>query len=127
MRLIVCGGRDYQDILTAFRVLNHLHRLRNITCVISGCARGADSIGEHWADSLGIPVARFPARWEVHGKSAGPIRNGQMISEGRAEAVFAFPGGAGTANMVRQAKAADLKVWTLSDDWERIEGGPKNG
>ena len=49
-----------------------------ITEVISGTAHGIDTLGEKWAERHGIPVKRFPADWNAHGKSAGPIRNRQM-------------------------------------------------
>jgi len=52
----------------------------------------------------------FPADWSRHGKSAGPIRNRQMLIEGRPDIVVAFPGGKGTANMIKQAVEAGVKV-----------------
>lgn len=113
MRLIVCGGRDYADQECLFRHLDAFHKAEGVSCVISGAARGADTLGELWAAARNVPVARFPANWDLHGKSAGPIRNTQMLAEGRAEAVYAFPGGAGTANMVAQAKAQGVPVWTV--------------
>lgn len=120
MRVIVCGGRDYADVECLFRHLDAFHKAQGVSCVISGAARGADTLGEAWANARGVAVARFPANWELHGKSAGPIRNAQMLAEGRADAVYAFPGGAGTANMVAQAKAAGVPVWTTEG---KVEGG----
>jgi len=52
----------------------------------------------------------FLANWRTHGKAAGPIRNQQMLDEGRPHLVVAFPGGTGTADMVRRAKAAGVPV-----------------
>lgn len=48
------------------------------TLVVSGCARGPDLLGEAWAAANGIGVARFPAKWDLHGKAAGAIRNQEM-------------------------------------------------
>ena len=53
----------------------------------------------------------YPAQWDVYGRRAGPIRNQEMIDEGKPDGVVAFPGGKGTADMVRRAEAAGLKVW----------------
>lgn len=50
--------------------------------------RGADALGEHWATAHGIPVERFPADWDKHGRAAGPIRNEAMAREGDALVVF---------------------------------------
>lgn len=86
------------------------------TLVIEGEARGADTMAAHWARTLGIEVAAFPANWDDHGRAAGPIRNKQMLDEGRPDAVIAFStdlaNSRGTANMVRQARAAGVPVWT---------------
>jgi UDP-N-acetylmuramoylalanine-D-glutamate ligase len=51
----------------------------------------------------------YPAKWDLHGKSAGPIRNQQMLDTG-VDLVIAFPGGKGTAHMVSIAKKAGVKV-----------------
>lgn len=51
--------------------------------VIEGEAPGADSLGREWAESHGIEVLKFPADWTRHGRAAGPIRNRQMLVEGK--------------------------------------------
>lgn len=108
MKVIIAGGRDY-ELTDADRA--RLDRARSelpITEVVCGCARGADTGGEDWAKARGVPVARFPADWKKFGRSAGPRRNLQMAQY--AEALIAFPGGSGTANMVQQATERGLKV-----------------
>ena len=111
MRILVCGGRDYTDKESVFRALDAVHAKRGITRIIHGDARGADSLGKEWALSRGIPHIPFPADWNKHGKRAGPIRNQQIIDEGKPDGVVAFPGGVGTADMCRRAEAAGVKVW----------------
>ena len=56
----------------------------------------------------GVVVEEFKADWDKFGRAAGPIRNAQMLREGKPDLVVAFPGGRGTANMVAQAKARAL-------------------
>lgn len=51
------------------------------------------------------------ADWQTHGKAAGPIRNGAMLAKHAPDGVVAFPGHNGTADCVRQAEAAGIKVW----------------
>lgn len=114
MRVLVCGGRDFSDIALVVAALDALHRKRSIDIIITGGALGADRLGERWAEANGIMWVQYPAQWEVYGKSAGPRRNEQMLREGKPDGVVAFPGGAGTAHMVRIAKAAGVKVWEVS-------------
>lgn len=111
MRVLVCGGRDYNDRATIYRVLDEIHARTPVRCIIGGGATGADHIGAIWAFSRNIPdFVRFDADWKLYDKAAGPIRNQQMLDEGKPDLVVAFPGGKGTADMVRRAEAAGVKV-----------------
>lgn len=109
MKVLVCGGRDYADRDKVFGVLDGCLAAGEVSVVIHGGARGADSLAHEWAISRGIPPAVFPALWSEHGKAAGMIRNRQMLAE-RPSLVIAFPGGRGTANMVGIAKKAGVPV-----------------
>lgn len=109
-RVLVCGGRDYKDVDAMYRILDAAHASNPIECLISGMARGADSIALMWADEHGIPVAPYPADWQGHGKGAGYIRNQQMLDEGKPRLVLAFPGGRGTDDMVRRSHKAGVPV-----------------
>lgn len=110
IRVLVCGGRDFTDAWWLEEVLSGLHARAPIGVLIHGAARGADSLAQHWAIANSVEVAAFPANWEEHGRSAGPIRNKTMLDYGRPDLVIAFPGGRGTADMVRQAKKAGVPV-----------------
>lgn len=112
MRVLVCGGRDFADWSLLNAALSDLipESIRDTSVIISGHARGADLLGERWAKAEGIPVSRFPADWEKYGLSAGPIRNKQMLTEGRPHLVVAFAGGKGTANMIKQSRKAGVSV-----------------
>jgi len=110
-RILVCGGRDYNDHAAITRTLSHFDPLTSI--LIEGGAPGADThAADHASDEEWVAVECFPARWSLHGKAAGPIRNQQMIDEGRPDLVIAFPGGRGTADMIRRAHAAGIPVQT---------------
>ena len=110
MRVLVCGGRDYTDKDALYAYLDLLHSVQPIEVVIHGAARGADSLGAQWAKDRGIKVDPYPADWKRHPKAAGPIRNQQMLDEGKPDLVVAFAGGRGTADMVRRSIAAGVKV-----------------
>ncbi len=111
MRVLVCGGRDYHDRSAVERALWKLDaELWPIRVVLHGGASGADAEGMLWAVGAGRAALAFPADWTKHGKAAGPIRNQQMLDEGVPDLVLAFPGGRGTADMVRRAKRAGVNV-----------------
>jgi ribA/ribD-fused uncharacterized protein len=112
MKLLVSGGRDFDDVEFIVTHLNRLHKARTITQLIHGAAKGVDTIAAFWADESGILPRPFPAEWVEYGRHrAGPIRNQQMLDEGRPDALFAFPGGSGTADMVERAEKVLPEVW----------------
>lgn len=114
MRVLVCGGRDFDDDALLISELDLLHSQWGFTAVIEGGARGADRMAGLWADTRMIPHRCFPADWKKHRSSAGPIRNQQMIDEGKPDMVVAFPGGKGTGDMIRRARAARLIIIQIS-------------
>lgn len=116
MKVLVCGGRDYRDSQRAFAVLDELHRQgegNRITQLIEGGANGADRLGREWAEARKVPFQTVHADWAAHGRAAGPIRNAAMLAL-RPDLVVAFPGGRGTADMVRRSKAAGVRVLDVS-------------
>lgn len=112
MRVLVCGGRNYADYAHVEEIMDALRAERGITHVIHGAARGADMLAFAWAvKRLGAEnVTGYPADWLRFGMKAGPWRNQQMIDEGKPDLVVAFPGGKGTADMVRRARQANIET-----------------
>lgn len=116
MRVLVCGGRDYEDRARVWSVLNELHSRQKITTVITGGAKGADTFARGWAvGTPGVTSLVFPAKWAEQGRGAGPRRNQQMLDEGKPQIVVAFPGGVGTADMVSRARKAGVKIIKIGD------------
>jgi hypothetical protein len=105
LRIVVTGGRDFDDYA---KVSGALGVFSGSIELAHGCARGADSLCERYARSRGWTVRRFPADWNRLGKRAGVVRNQQMIDEFRPDVAVAFPGGRGTADMVRRLKVAEI-------------------
>lgn len=108
MRVLVCGGRDYRDEVRVFKELDQIKP----SDLIEGGASGADTLAYRWAKRNLDADHRhtYDADWDRHGKAAGAIRNQRMLDEGKPDLVLAFPGGRGTADMVRRAKRAGVKV-----------------
>ena len=112
------GGRDLawpQQRVAAELLARSSGRLVHL--LLHGGARGADAAIGRAAQQLGWSSLVMPAQWQLHGRAAGPIRNRELLEQAvaRAEAhsspgyqasvlVVAFPGGAGTASLVQQAR-----------------------
>jgi hypothetical protein len=110
IRVLVCGGRDYTNRRILFDALDRIAERHNGVHVIQGGATGADALAREWCRERMCSYSHYPADWRAHGRSAGPIRNKQMLDEGRPHVVVAFPGGRSTADMIRQAEAAAVAV-----------------
>ena len=78
IKLIVAGGRDCTDEQVLFRALKKFPELSEPDEIVCGMAKGADYLGFNWATCLDIPIAKFPADWNRHGRKAGPLRNIEM-------------------------------------------------
>lgn len=115
-RILVCGGRRYSDMHAMFKTLDSYtaaggeHALDTVSCLVTGGAPGADTLAERWARDRGVPLMIMPAAWDKFGPSAGPIRNGWMLEHAKPDLVLAFPGGAGTKNMMTRAALAGIEV-----------------
>jgi hypothetical protein len=79
MIALVCGGRDYADSCAINVALDAVHREKNITRLIHGAARGADSLAAAWVRSRGIPPDAFPADWKKDGKAAVEARRATAL------------------------------------------------
>lgn len=125
-RVLVCGGREYADREELYETLDSFHETRPFAALIHGAARGADTLAGEWARERGVPEITRPADWQRHGRAAGPIRNHEMLRESL-DLVVAFPGGRGTAHMVRIAIEAGLQVLIVNagaSQEERSNGNP---
>ena len=116
MKVLVCGGRDYKKVVKVYSVLDELEGWYGPIEIITGMARGADMHAYSWASDRGRVIHEYPALWSRHGKAAGPIRNQKMLKEGQPDIVVAFPGGKGTAHMVKLTQRAGVKLWRIEDE-----------
>ena len=107
--VLVCGGRDFTDRAAVFAALDAV-LAQGPVHVITGGARGVDSLAIEWAEQRGVSWQTYAADWRRHGNRAGPIRNQQMIDEGKPDFVLGFPGGSGTADMLSRARRAGVMV-----------------
>lgn len=111
-KVIVAGSRDFSDYQFMVKKLDFLlsRKSHEKICIISGGARGADSLGERYARENNLKLKVFPADWNTFGRKAGYIRNEQMADN--ADALVAFWDGQskGTQHMINIAKRRGLSV-----------------
>lgn len=108
--IIVAGDRDFTNYDYLEQCLNSLFNTERPRTIISGCARGVDTLAIQYAQKHNLPLMKFPADWDTHGKSAGPIRNREMARNATHLVAFLTPHSKGTRNMVKQAREFGLTV-----------------
>lgn len=117
MRTLICGSRTfkYLDVMDAL--------MSTIPCdgvIVVGGATGADQLGKEWAEKWPEyrTVEEYPARWDLHGKAAGPIRNQQMLDSGIDHCVAfvdkPLEESRGTADMVKRCLNANVPVTVVA-------------
>jgi len=114
MKIIIAGGRDFKNASLLATTMDTILRGVETVTIVSGGARGADSLGEWYAGCHNIPVTIFKADWGKYGKSAGYRRNEEMAQN--ADALVAFWNGKskGTKHMIDLAKKAGLTTTIIS-------------
>ena len=119
LRILVCGGRHFEDYNLLKNILDKVLQLKKLTPkdveIVSGHCKGADMLGEKWAEENGANTKIFPADWALYKKSAGPIRNKQMIDyitcfSDKLVVAFVSPNSKGTKQTIKLAKKNNIPV-----------------
>jgi hypothetical protein len=119
-KVLVCGGRDFDDCVFLYRQMDKIDKLYNIYCVVEGDAKGTDKMAGKWGRFRKKEVKVYPAKWKKFGKRAGPIRNLTMLEDNSdIELVISFPGGNDTRNMVDKAREKKIAVYDLRFNYEK--------
>lgn len=116
MKIIVCGGRDFTNAKLIWDTLGRFEYTHGkIKLLVHGAAFGADSIAGEYAKRYNVPCQEFKADWNKYGKGAGPIRNKTMLEHIDPNWIIAFPGGKGTANMVKIGKRRGVYIMEVKE------------
>lgn len=111
MRVIIAGSRDINLLKSQVQEVVDASGFE-LTTLVCGVARGVDMCGHAWAFTRHIPIDKYPALWEEHGKSAGYKRNVQMADNADALIAVMKPGGSkGTQHMIDIAQSKGLRVF----------------
>ncbi len=109
-KVIVAGGRDFNDYPLLEKKLDRLlENMPNVE-IVSGLAKGADSLGLKYASQKNLPVIKFPANWREYGTMAGYERNIQMADYADACVCFWNGKSRGTKHMIRIARKFNLQL-----------------
>lgn len=110
MKLAVIGSRNFLDYPFLESKLRELAALFSVEEIISGGARGADSLGARFASEHGIPFKVFSADWARLGRRAGHLRNKEIVAY--ADVLVAFWDGCsrGTRDALLQARRAGKRI-----------------
>lgn len=121
VKVIVAGSRtanNFELVEKSLMMYFKEHKLHRADVeIISGTARGADQLGEQFANKYGLKLTKFPADWDKYGKSAGYIRNEEMAKYANENGIlFAFWDGKskGTNHMINLAKKYSLNIIVIS-------------
>lgn len=115
MRIIIAGGRDFKDFDNLCRACDYYlqNKEKDSIEIISGCARGADTLGEKYAKIHNYKLTKFPAKWNIHHRRAGFIRNEEMAEYADALIVFWDGMSKGTKHMIDTAIKYGLELRIL--------------
>ena len=117
LKVIMACGRIFNDYNMLEQTLDYfLQNHMNDVCILCGMARGADILGHAYAQKHGCKVEEYPAKWDIHGKRAGFMRNEEMAKN--ADALVAFWDGEshGTKDMIRRARKHGLDIRVIRYD-----------
>ena len=124
LRIIIAGSRDFNDYellkKSAIEIITKKTMLPDLTRIISGGARGADTLGERFANEMGLEISRFIPDWDGLGKRAGYVRNAEMakfaVEDDNNGMLIAFWDGQsrGTKHMIDLAKRYGLEVHVVN-------------
>lgn len=112
MKVIVAGSRNYKNKDFIYKKLDEILKAFDDVEIVEGGANGVDFYAKQYAIDRGIPYVEFPANWDLYGRKAGPLRNGEMAHYSDALIAF-YNGSKGTKNMINTAKKRNLKVYVI--------------
>lgn len=112
-KIIIAGGRDFMDYNLLREKVNKILQEKRVThkiVIISGCARGADTLGIRYASENVFDVEEYPAEWDKYGKKAGYMRNAEMAENANALIAFWDGKSKGTKHMIDIATEKNMPI-----------------
>lgn len=114
-KVLVCGGRKFDDEKFLYDILDAMHAEFKFTEIIHGGAFGADKLAGKWASERGIKETVYRPNYSKYPPHIAPFRRNTVMAQQKPNLVVAFPGGNGTADMVKKAQRHKLNIIILDE------------
>ena len=124
MKVVITGGRDFNEKKYIHEQLDKIHSETPITLLVQGNAIGADILSGMWATKNKIKMLTVKADWDKFGNKAGLIRNIEMADMYDYDMVIAFPGGRGTAHMIEYCESRNMNIIKIPQPPHKTEEQP---
>ena len=114
MKIVVAGSRDYTNYEEAVEFIEQCIQelaVFNDIIILSGGCRGADMLGERYANEYGYKTEEFPAQWDKFGEAAGIIRNKEMADNPDAIICFLDGKSKGTKALIDYTRASNKTLF----------------
>lgn len=114
MKLAIVGSRSFKDYESLKTTILSLYEIDDIEFIISGGAKGADTLAKRFAKEHQIPISIHKPLWEEYGNSAGIVRNCRIVRE--CDEVIAFWDGEskGTKFTIKYAEEQNKEVLIIN-------------
>lgn len=119
-KVIIAGSRTFDNMPLLIEKMDYLLENKKEVEVVCGCAKGADELGYRYALLRGYSIKEFPADWDRFGKSAGYIRNAEMVDYADAAVVFWNGESRGSKHMIDLAKEKNIPVKVIKYSEEEV-------
>lgn len=112
VRVAVVGSREFDSYKLVENTVDSILAERGLkdVLIVSGGARGVDTLAELYAIRRNLPKKVYKANWTEYGKAAGPLRNTQIVENSDLIIAFRLPGSRGTQNTINQAKERGVET-----------------
>ena len=115
-KVIVAGGRDFENYKYMMEKLDELFLKSSIfknqkIKIISGMAKGTDTLAVRYADERKLTKIMFPANWKEHPRMAGILRNEDMLTIVTHLVAFWNGISSGTKHMIEIASKKGIPIW----------------
>lgn len=115
MRVVITGGREFDDAVLFLTVMDTFHAKRNITHLVHGGAIGCDKMSAAWAEMNNIRVSEYKPDYDKYPPKVAPLRRNEVMVDTGPKYVIAFPGKNGTRHTLEYALSKGIKVIDMVD------------
>lgn len=110
MRLAIVGSREFENYDLVCSEVAKIQKSKKIDLIVSGGAKGADTLARKFAALNKIPLMEFLPDYERYGRGAPLQRNTLIVQNADYVIAFVTPSSRGTLDTIKKAKQRGLVV-----------------